>query len=161
VGAIVRLPLLVARRMNVSELMTKEVVTITATKTAQDASQLMTDRGVGCIVVLNSDGVASGIITERDLVSRVMAKSLRPETALVGDVMSTPLVTVSTHEPLEKAAEIMSTNKVRRLPVIERNSLVGILTSIDLAKSLPLIAKSEKMVNKISEALSRTPSNPK
>jgi CBS domain-containing protein len=162
-GAIVRVPLLVARRMNVSELMTKEVVTITATKTARDASRLMADRGVGGVVVLNSGGVASGIITERDLVSRVMAKSLKPDTTLVGDVMSTPLVTVSTHDSLEKAAEIMSINKVRRLPVMERDSLAGIVTATDMARSLTIIARNgnQKMLNTISEALSRAPGNPK
>ena len=136
--------------------MTRQVVTITTTMTAEVASRLMSQEGVGCLVVLNSGGVASGIITERDLVSRVLAKSLPGEAVKVGDSMSAPLVTISSTVPIEKAAEIMFRNKVRRLPVMDGDSLVGIITATDLEKSRELgLRYDEKTLTKLSRALSR------
>ncbi|MHB8701782.1 MAG: CBS domain-containing protein [Nitrososphaerales archaeon] len=124
----------------VSDAMTRDVATIDASKRACDAARLMADRHVGCLIVVNSspDGRGIGIITERDLVWKLLAESFDPSNVLVSDVMTTPLVTISSDKTLESAAKVMTEFRVRRLPVVDGGALVGIITATDLARTLAL-----------------------
>ncbi|MBI3115818.1 MAG: CBS domain-containing protein [Thaumarchaeota archaeon] len=139
----------------VADIMTREVVTIEASKTAIDAAKVMAAQGVGCLLVVSPAKKAVGIVTERDLVSRVLAESFDPTKILVSDVMTTPLWTVSSDLSSAKAAEVMVRYKVRRLPVVDEDVLLGIITATDLASALSPREIGEESLSAITSAISR------
>lgn len=119
----------------VKSIMTTNVVTVHSSEKILDAAKIMSEKKIGCLVVLEN-GRAAGIITERDILRRVVAKSLDPTKVSVVEIMSKPLITVSPDDSVRDAARIMVKNKIRRLPVVEGLRLIGIVTSTDLAKYL-------------------------
>ena len=118
----------------VREFMTKDVVTIDAQKTVFEAAELMTQREISDLVVCDGEKPV-GIVTERDFVRRVVAKRMAL-TCKVSEIMSTPLWVVYADNSLNEAARKMVARKIRRLPVLEKNTLVGIITATDFAKHL-------------------------
>ncbi len=118
----------------VKDLMTKNVITIDARKTVFEAAELMSDRGVGDLVILD-DKSPKGIVTERDFVRRVVAKR-RPLDIKVSEIMSKPLITIDPDAPVKEAARKMVNNRIRRLPVLKENELVGIIAASDFARHL-------------------------
>jgi CBS domain-containing protein len=128
----------------VKDFMTTNVITIDFKRTVLDAAKLMHQQDVGDLVVM--DGVeAKGIVTERDLVRRVMAQKKTLETK-ISDVMSKPLITIEEDSSLRDAARIMVKNKIRRLPVTKKNVLVGIIATSDFARHLSKKSFSEVML---------------
>jgi CBS domain-containing protein len=120
----------------VRDLMQKSVMSIGLNNTASDCAKAMARRGVSCAVV-TQDRSAVGIITERDLVSKVLADGLDPKKVLVRDIMSTPLIIIVPEATMTQAAEMMAEYRVRRLVVIDSaGAIVGIVTAGDLARSL-------------------------
>jgi CBS domain-containing protein len=110
----------------------KEVVTVSENDTVDCAARMMRDRGVGCLIVLR-EGRPLGIVTDRDLVVRVMAEGLDPTAHPLVRFMNYDPVTLATSESIETAARRMRTRKVRRLPLVdERGQAVGIVTADDL-----------------------------
>lgn len=95
----------------------------------------MADRGVGACFV-EKDGKIIGIITERDIVRRVVARDLDTSKTRASEIMSRPIIAVEPDTSVEDALRVMSEKKIRRLAVIEKNVLVGIVTISDLAKAL-------------------------
>lgn len=136
---------------SVKEVMSRDPAKIESDKTARDAAKLMTERGVGCLIVVRR-GDNVGIVTERDLVSLVLTEKIDPEKVRVTDVMSSPVFTVTSDEMMDKAAELMVNYKVRRLPVVDKGVLVGIITTTDFAKVLAPEVSRDKW---IYEAISR------
>src|SRR4030066_1604100 len=118
----------------VREFMTKDVVTIDAQKSVFEAAELMVQRDIGDLVVCDGEKPV-GIITERDFVRRVVAKKLSLD-CKVSEIMSTPLWVGYADNSLNEAARKMIARKIRRLPVLEKNTLVGIITATDFAKHL-------------------------
>jgi CBS domain-containing protein len=128
----------------VKDFMTTNVITIDVKRTVLEAAKLMHQQDVGDLVVM--DGVeAKGIVTERDLVRRVMAQKKTLETK-ISDVMSNPLITIEEDSSLRDAARIMVKNKIRRLPVTKKNVLVGIIATSDFARHLSKKSFSEVML---------------
>jgi CBS domain-containing protein len=120
----------------VSTVMSKAVMAVDLNVNARDCAKAMAKRGVSCAVITQG-GSAVGIVTERDLVSKVLAESIEPKNVLVRDIMSTPLITVAPNAPLTNAAELMAQYRIRRLVVVEQSgSLAGIVTTGDIARSL-------------------------
>ncbi len=135
----------------VKDIMTKNVVSIGVDKTVFEAAKLMCDSQLGCLVIV--DGfVPVGIVTERDIVRRVVAQRLPLETK-VSEVMSKSLVTVDPGASLKEAARLMSDNKIRRLPVSKDKRLVGIVVAADFVRSLGKKSVSEEIL----EAMGRHP----
>jgi len=120
------------------DLMTKSVVTVDVTESVFNAAQIMRKETVAALVVLE-DGKPVGILTERDLVRRVLADNLNPVQTKVSEIMSKPLLSANPDASIGEAARIMVDNKIRRLPIVERDRLVGILTAVDLARYLSKI----------------------
>ena len=114
--------------------MTKDVVTIDVQKSVLEAAELMAQRDIGDLVVCDGEKPV-GIITERDFVRRVVAKKM-PLDCKVPEIMSAPLWVVYADNSLNEAARKMIARKIRRLPVLEKNALVGIITATDFAKHL-------------------------
>lgn len=115
----------------VADVVTPNPVAIGATGTVRDAAELMRAGGVGDVVVVE-DGHLVGIVTDRDLVVRVLATGGSPEDP-VRRACSSDLVTVSPTDTIERAAELMREHAVRRLPVVVGEDLVGIVSLGDLA----------------------------
>jgi len=125
-----------ARDIYVREVMTPTPVTSSPHVTAREAALLMRSEGVGSIILVE-DGKAVGILTERDLVEKVVAEDMLPSKVEVGHIMSAPLITTSPDVSVAEAARRMSSLKVRRLPVVEGGELVGILTENDMLRISP------------------------
>jgi CBS domain-containing protein len=120
----------------VADVMTKSVMAVELNTNARDCAKAMAKRGVSCAVVTQS-GSAVGIVTERDLVSKVLAESIDARSVLVRDIMSTPLITIGPDATLTNASELMAQYRIRRLVVVDATgSLVGIITTGDIARKL-------------------------
>ena len=134
----------------VKDLMTKNVLTIDASKTVIEAAVLMSQNEVGDLVVMENN-IPVGIVTERDFVRRVLAvgKSTRTK---VSEVMSTPLKVISPEAPIKEAARRMANKGIRRLAVIKDNKLVGIITATDFARHLG----KKTLTDDILEAMGRS-----
>jgi len=139
----------------IKDIMTKNVVTLKADNTVLDAAKLMKERSLGCIIVVDGDDPL-GIVTERDFVRRVMAEAL-PVTTVLSDVMSKPIMVIDANASVREAARIMRDNKIRRLPVVEEEKLVGIVVASDLVRHLSRKPFTEKLSELILDALSRYP----
>jgi CBS domain-containing protein len=108
------------------------VATVSPQETVEWAARTMRDRAVGCLIVQES-GHLAGIVTDRDLVVRVLAEGIDATSARVGDFATYDAITVSVHEGLETAAERMREHGIRRLPVVDdQGQVVGIVTADDL-----------------------------
>jgi len=123
-------------RVPVVELMTQTPITITPEATAADAAAVMRERDIGSLVVLEA-GKPTGIVTERDLVTKVAALDKQPSRIRVKEIMTSPLIAVHPHEEVAEAAKLMSARKIRRLPVIQEGKLVGMITENDIIRVWP------------------------
>ena len=116
----------------VKDYMDKSLSTIHAEASVFEASKMMTEDKRGYLIVLERDQV-SGIVTEKDLVRKVMAKGVDPVKVKISEVMSTPLLVVDPDETIENAVKTMAENKVRRLPVMRTGILYGMFGDRELA----------------------------
>ncbi len=129
---------------SVKDIMTKEVVSIDVNGSVFNAAELMSSNQLGCLVIMDKD-VPVGIVTERDIVRRVCAKKLPGETK-VSEIMSNSLITIDPDASLKDAARVMSSNKIRRLPVLQENKLVGIVVASDFVRNLGKKSVSEEIL---------------
>jgi len=123
--------------MLVKDVMTSPVVTIDEEGIVHEAAKLMEKSDVGCIIVTDKKGRPEGIITERDLITRVLAKNLLANKVKAKKVMTSPLLTIDPDESLTEAARKMSRLNVRRLGVIYKGNLVGLISSKDILAVTP------------------------
>ena len=123
--------------VKVGQCMTVGVFTLSADKTVRDAARLLRKTNVGSVIITQK-GKAKGIITERDLVYKVMALGKDPGKTKLKSVMSRPLKVIKASDKIESAALALRNNRVKRLPVVDRNGrLVGIITEGDLLRVYP------------------------
>jgi len=127
----------IRERILVKDVMSSPVTTIDEDETAAKAAQLMDKQNVGCIVVTSKQGKPLGIITERDLVVRVLARNNQPSKLVAKEVMTSPLITVDPDETLSEAARRMSQLNIRRLGVMYKGNLVGLISSKDILAITP------------------------
>jgi CBS domain-containing protein len=116
----------------IRQVMTKDPVTVDATASTVDAARRMLERDLGAVIVVR-DGAICGVVTDRDVVVRVVAEGRSPAETPIGDACSSELISVRPDEPLEKAVDLMRRHAVRRLPVVEHDRAVGIVSIGDLA----------------------------
>ena len=135
----------------VSEIMSKEVVSLESKETAASAATKMTEGGFGCLLVTRKGSVI-GIVTERDLVRKILAKNGDPNRVKLEDIMSQPVITVGSSMQVGDASKLMSEKRIRRLPVMEGGLLVGIVTTTDIARYL---ARSKSYLDPLINALAR------
>jgi CBS domain-containing protein len=128
--------------------MTEDPRSIGASEPVVDAARLMREQHVGSLPVTDNERLV-GMITDRDITTRVVAEAADPRTISVGDVFSRDLISVEPDQDLDEALRLMAHHQVRRLPVIENGSLVGIVAQADIA--LRENAKTGELVEAISE----------
>jgi CBS domain-containing protein len=120
----------------VAKVMSKTVMAVDLNLSAMACAKAMAKKGVSCAVVTQG-GSAVGIVTERDLVSKVLAEAVDAKKVLARDIMSTPLITISPTASLTSAAGLMAQYRIRRLVVVDSSgALNGIVTAGDIARSL-------------------------
>jgi CBS domain-containing protein len=117
---------------NISEVMTPNPVTLPADKSAVDAAELMRDRDIGDVIVMEQNRVM-GILTDRDIVVRVVASGQEPAKVKLADICSKELHTVNPTDPVEEAINLMREKAVRRILVVKDDRPVGIVSIGDLA----------------------------
>lgn len=138
--------------LKVEDVMVKEVITIDGKSTVKEAAGIMNRFEIGCLIV-TKNGKANGILTERDLLKRVVSQAKNPKRTKVETVMSKPLIVVEPNMELEEAARLMFKLKIKKLPVVESGRLMGLVTLTDLARFQPQMIRilkklSEKMAPK-------------
>lgn len=139
--------------------MTPRVVKIPEEETVKNAARKMAKFGISSLLVHGDEGFR-GIITERDIVQRVVCIGANPEEVKVSDVMSEPLIVVSPEERLEKAVYLMISQRIKKLPVIEAEPdsyrIIGMLSLMDVAKLHPDLVQGIKTLSETSEVLDHT-----
>lgn len=124
-------------RMLVRDVMTSPVVTVNQDEPVDKVAQLMNKHHIGCVIVTAEDEKPVGVITERDLAERVVAKDVQPSKVIAKEIMSAPLVTVDSEKTISEAAKRMSLRDIRRLAVMHRGELAGIISSKDILAVTP------------------------
>jgi CBS domain-containing protein len=124
-------------RMVVKDVMSSPVVTLDEGATSNKVANLMDENKLGCLIVTNKTGNPVGIITERDLVIRVLAKNLKPDAVKAKEIMTSPLVTIEPEATISEAARRMSRLNIRRLGVLYKGNLVGVVSSKDILGVMP------------------------
>ena len=126
----------------VKDIMKNTVISVDSSLTVKDAAKMMEDSGVGCVVVMDN-GVATGILTERDFVRRIAAHE-KPLSTPVKEVMSSPLIVINPDETVWQLAELMKQRRIHKVPVVnEDGRLIGIVTSTDLTRICSIGSESE------------------
>jgi CBS domain-containing protein len=133
---------------SVRDAMTEDPRTIGASASVVEAARLMREEHIGSLPVTEDERLV-GMITDRDITTRVVAESAVPETTSVGDVYSRDLISVEPNNDLEEALQLMARHQVRRLPVVENGRLVGIVAQADIA-----LRENEKKTGELVEAIS-------
>ena len=138
----------------VKDVMVREVITIDSEQSAKNAARLMTKFGISGLVVLRSEELV-GILTERDILTRVVASGQDPENITVKEIMTEPIIVVNPMMPLDKAVRIMFQEKIKKLPVVtkveENLRLVGILSLTDIARLHPKLLEDIRTLAQMSD----------
>jgi CBS domain-containing protein len=124
-------------KMLVKDVMSSPVITMDENAASNKAAVAMDKNDLGAVIVTNKAGKSIGIITERDLVIRVLAKNVKPDTVKAKEIMTTPLVTIEPDATISEAARRMNRLDIRRLGVIYKGNLVGIVSSKDILGVMP------------------------
>ena len=134
-----------SRYRQVKDIMSKDVVTVSPESSMAEAAERMGEKHIGSLIV-EKYGTAVGIVTERDLLSKVLALGKNPRAEKVESAMSYPLVTIGPAAKIKEAAQMMI-HKKGRLAVFDNGNLVGIITASDLIRSLPEVPETEVQVD--------------
>jgi CBS domain-containing protein len=121
--------------MQLKGIMAKNVLTITSEETIAGAARRMQEANVGCLVITNS-GKVQGIITDRDLAVRCISQGHNPQQCHVSNHMSSPVITTEPDMDILDAAHLMTEQKVKRLPVVEGDQLIGLVSFSDVAQAM-------------------------
>jgi CBS domain-containing protein len=134
------------------EIMTPDVEHLDIDLTVADAARRMAEQDVGALPVCDQDGRLAGMVTDRDLVVKVLAGGMDPGATTLGQIADQPeVVTIGADDSAEDAIRTMKDHGVRRLPVIDGTTLVGIVSQADIARAMP-DSRIADLVGTISEA---------
>ena len=138
--------------MTCEEVMTPSPTACTPQHTAIDAAELMKREDCGLLPVVSDNGKLIGVLTDRDIVVKIVAEARDPRATAVGDVMTTDLVTCLPQESIETVMEQMATRQVRRVPIVDRDgTLIGIVAQADVATRVASPQETGQVVQAISE----------
>jgi CBS domain-containing protein len=133
---------------SVREAMTENPRSIGASASVVEAAKLMREEHIGSLPITDDEKLV-GMITDRDITTRVVAEAADPKTTSVEEVYSRDLISVEPDQDLDEALQLMARHQVRRLPVVENDRLVGIVAQADIA-----LAENEKKTGQLVEAIS-------
>jgi len=127
-----------SKEIIVKEAMKTNLAIVAPSISVLEAAKIMKKRKIGNVLVTKED-LLVGILTESDVIKKVVAEGKKPEGVKVGDVMSTPVIVIDPYVSLEEAMKTMGKCNVRRLPVIEDDELIGIITQKDISRISPIL----------------------
>lgn len=126
------------------EIMVKDIVSVEEKVTARQAAELMNKLEIGCLIVVKK-GKPTGILTERDMLTRVLVESRDPNKTEVIEIMSSPIVVGNPQMDIEEAIRLMFKRNIKKLPVVDGNNLVGLVTLTDLIRSKKIVKILQKL----------------
>ena len=130
---------------SISDILRKELESVEDTTSIQEVAKKMKDRDVSSLVVVDTNGKPVGIVTERDIITKVCINDVPTSTVISKEIMSTPLFTIKGSSSTSTAAEMMIKNEVRHLLVIDdRNKPIGIITPLDLTRNQEYTADEDR-----------------
>jgi CBS domain-containing protein len=128
--------------VKISDLMTRDAQIIRPEDTVQEAARLMSDIDSGALPV-GHDGVAEGMLTDRDIIIRAVSEGLDPKVATVREIMSSDVISCREEDEAEAIGEAMRARQIRRMPVLGADGkIVGIVTLSDIARGAPAEART-------------------
>jgi CBS domain-containing protein len=130
--------------MQVKDIMNKDVEKVTADMSVSDAAAMMAEKNVEYLIVVK-DARLAGIVTEDDIIKKVIGKGRLAKDTKVGDIMVSKVVHIDPEKSIEDAAEVMTENKIEKLPVVVDHKLLGIVTASDM------VAAEPKMMEQLGE----------
>jgi predicted transcriptional regulator len=143
-------------KLVVREAMSSPVISVTEDENLKKAAKLMRDYKVGAIIILTDDEQPVGIVTERDIVNKVVAEGIAPSDISAKQVMSSPLRVVESETSLLKAMSLMDKHHIRRLGVHYKGKLAGIVTERDILRIMPTLVEIMREKNRVSNIYSGT-----
>jgi len=129
------------RGITVKDIMTKSIISVDATLTVNEAAKMMEGAKVGAVIVMENN-TPVGIVTDRDFAVKIVAHAYQITTP-VKQIMSSPLIATSPDETVLMAADLMYTRDIRKLPVIDNDQVVGMITATDLVKQLAISTEDD------------------
>ena len=121
--------------LQVKDVMVTSLITIDAAASAKDAAELMDKHDIGCLIVINYSNPV-GIVTERDMLRRVLLQKRELRKTEVGNIMSAPLITAQPQTDIRDAVRLMNERRIKKLPVMDEGQLVGLVSLTDIMRSL-------------------------
>jgi CBS domain-containing protein len=120
----------------VRDIMAKNVKTVRTDDSAHDAVVKMNKFDVGSVIVTNNNR-AVGIITSKNILSRIVESRLDASTVRAKDIMSSPLITIEPDAPIEDAAKLMAQKRIKKIAVIDKDKIIGVISTSDIVKANP------------------------
>jgi len=142
--------------MKLRDIMTRDVIAVSRDTSVFDAAQIMKDKNIGAVPICTDGMDVEGILTDRDIVLRVVCTGKDPKKTNCGEVMTDRLTVGKTDMEVESALKLMGDVQVRRLPVVEDGKLVGFVSLGDMAVNSQFDRRAEETLSEIS-----TPSQPR
>ena len=133
--------------LKVEDIMVENVITIEERGTVRRAAELMNSHNIGCLVVVKGEKPI-GIVTERDMLKRVILEVVDPVFTKVHEVMSKPLVSGKLGMSIEEASSLMREKKIKKLPIVQSRRVVGLVTTTDFVRSPQVIKIMIKRIKK-------------
>jgi len=130
-----------AKTTTIGDVMTKSVISVDATLTVNETAKMMEDAKVGAVIVME-DNIPVGIVTDRDFSVKVAAHAYQI-TEPIKQIMSSPLFSINSDESVRIAADLMHERKIRKLPVIDDEKVVGIITATDIVNLLAVSVEDD------------------
>ncbi len=126
------------------DIMVSKVITITRDSTVEEAVKLMNEHEIGCLIVTDNQK-AIGIVTERDLMKRILARSEETKRIKVKEVMSTPLISIEPNVEIGDASRLMFQKNIKKMPIVKKDELLGLVTLTDILRIQPQLIKMYKI----------------
>jgi len=135
--------------MKIEKIMVRNVITLQTDASAYDAVKLMNKNRIGCLVVVYN-GEIVGILTERDMLERVLEECKDPKETRVSEIMTRKVIVGKPDMQLIEATRLMFEEKVKKLPVVEGKQLIGLITLTDIARATSVDKKTIELIEKLS-----------
>jgi CBS domain-containing protein len=124
--------------LRVGDAMTKGVIYATPKDNIQRIAEIMKKNDIDSVIVMEK-GKGAGIVTDTDIICKVVAKGKDPKTTIVSEIMTSPLVTITPDRDIDKAARMMRDRNIKRLVVTQKDKIIGLISEFDLIKIEPAL----------------------
>jgi CBS domain-containing protein len=135
--------------LRAEDAMVKDVVKVGSSTLVDNAVKMMNKNHIGCLII-EDNGETRGIVTQRDLLKKVLEKAKDPRKLVVSDIMTKKLVVGNPDMEIHEAARLMFKKKIKKLPIVENGKLVGLITLTNIARTVDVDQKMIDIVEKLS-----------